>query len=186
MTHRADQPQPTVHFAGEQVPSGLFFSGMLVIALGIAGFWVLANNTGTGDAEAGDVRSRFRSFAEAVADGDGDTACEMTTPGGAEAFAERAALNLGVEPGSCAEMIGAFEDGRTPEASTLLRGVEIMEVRMLGADEATAMPPDSAEVQIEAGTVVFERATGCAGSPDCWMVVDGGPVYRKADPTRGD
>lgn len=185
MTHRAEQPHPAVHFAGEQVPSGLFFAGILVVALGIAGFWVLANNTGTGDAEAGDVRSRFRSFAEAVADGEGSAACGMITGAGADAFAERAALNLGAEPGSCEEMIEAFADGRSPEASTLLRGAEIIEVRMLGADEATAMPPESAEVEIEEGTVVFKRATGCAGSPDCWMVLDGGPVYRMADPTRG-
>ncbi|MBU1226764.1 MAG: hypothetical protein KJ698_06110 [Actinobacteria bacterium] len=174
-----------VHVAGEMVPAGLFWAGIVVIVLGALGFWVLAGNLGAGDAEAGDVRSRFRSFAEAVADGDGAAACAMIEEANAAAFAERAALNLGIEPGTCTEMIDAFAAGRTDQASTLLRGVEILDVRMLGGDAAIELPPDRAEVAIEAGTVTFSRDAGCAGSSDCWIVTDGGPVFRMADPTRG-
>jgi len=176
--------EPTTRIGGEDIPSVLVGAAILVILLGIAGFWVLARNTGTGDAEAADVRARFRSFAEAVADGDGSAACDMIVPEIAESFAERAALNLGSEPGTCPEMIVGFADGRSPDHSTLIRGVEVLDVRMLGADTATNMPPESAEVEIEAGVVSFERRSGCAGAVDCWLVHDGGPIFRMADPSR--
>ncbi len=179
----SDQPQPAVTIGGEDIPTGVVVAGIVVIALGVAGFWVLANNTGTGDVETDDVRARFRSFVEAVADGDGEGACAMMVDETATAFAERAALILGVEDPSCVEMVAAFAAERTPEASTSVRGIAIVDVRLPEADVEPPAPPSRAEVDISEGTVVLEREEGCAGSPACWSVSDGGPVFRLADPT---
>lgn len=184
MAYGVEHRGSTVRVSGENVPMSLFAAGILVTVLGIAGFWVLAQNQVEGAVEVVDVRSRFRSFAEAMADGDGEAACGMMRSDIAQAFADRAAIQLDVAPGSCDEMVAGFAAARSTDASRVLREVEIIDARVVDQGEEFLDVHTQAEVDIDEGTMSFERAEDCDGGSECWLVFDGGPVFRMADPTR--
>jgi hypothetical protein len=170
----------TVTVSGEEVPSPLFVAGVLVILLGVAGFWVLGRNLGSGEAELDDVRARVRSFAEYMADGDGERACSMMEPGMADAFVARAAQLIEADVSGCSELVAELASARPSGQSTELRGVTIVDVRIVQVGDELNPLPDRAEVDVGGGTVILRRTTGCAGAPRCWQVTDGGPLFRLA------
>ena len=179
-----NRPMATVRVSGEDVPASLFWSGLLVILLGVAGFWVLAQNLGSGEAELDDVRAQARSFAEYLADGDGERACAMMEPAAAGAFAEAAMPALVGTPADCVELVVALASARDPQQSTFLRGVPFAEVRIVDVGPELNSFPDRAEVDVSGRTAVLSRVQGCAGAPRCWLVRDGGPPIEFAIPAQ--
>lgn len=184
MPRQLDARGPTVTVSGEAVPRSLIVAGVTVILLGLAGLGILTVNPGTGEAEVDDVRAQFRHVVEALADGDGDIACAAMAPEVVAAFTEGVADGV-VTGRTCEELVGRLAVARTPEASTALRGVEIVDIRIVMVGDEALELPDRAEVDLDEGMVVFGRRSGCAGSMDCWELVDADALLVLAAPDQG-
>ena len=184
MPRELDTRGSTVTVSGEAVPRSLIVAGVAVILLGLAGLGILAANPGSGEAELDDVRARFRHVVEALADGDGDTACAAMTPEVVAAFTGRVA-DEDVTVRTCEELVERLAVARTAEASTALRGVEIVDIRVVMVGDEGLELPDRADVELDEGTVVFGRRSACAGSMECWELVDADALLVLAAPDQG-
>jgi hypothetical protein len=100
---------------------------------------VAAAVAGCGGANATDARvtrTVTRAFA-AVADGDGATVCDLTTPAGRAQLAAAGAAGGG-GGGGCAAVVGRVSGELAPETKLALRDVHIAHVTVRGATATIA------------------------------------------------